>query len=78
MHTSKYQIQLTPEKTLEHLTTITTGLLASGYFPCDPDLEDGCSFSAGVAAVASSVLHALMTNIESENPVAHQPGSTED
>jgi hypothetical protein len=65
---NKYQIQLTPEQTLTHLTTIASSLVASGYFPCDPDpdLVDEYSFSASVAAVASNVLRALMDNVEGE------------
>ena len=63
-----YQLQLTPEQTLEHLTRITSGLLASGFFPCDPDpdLVDVDSISVDVAAAAGSVLHALIANIEGE------------
>ena len=68
MNTQKYQLQLTPEQTLAHLTRIAAGLLASGFFPCDPDpdLVDVDSVSVDVAAVASSLLHALVANIEGE------------
>jgi hypothetical protein len=37
-----YQLQLTPEKTLEHLTQITSGLLASGHFTRERESDDEC------------------------------------
>ncbi len=73
MNKQKYQLQLTPEQTLAHLTTIAAGLLASGHFIGEYETKDGRSDyrlvpnqQRQVITIATSVLSALMENIEGE------------
>jgi hypothetical protein len=68
-----YQIQLTPEQTLAHLTQIASGLLASGHFIDEYETKDGRSDyrlvpnqQRQVVSIATSVLSALTENVEGE------------
>jgi hypothetical protein len=56
MNKPTYRIQLTPEQTLEHLTRITSGLLAGRHLTVEDE----------IGVTASSVLRELMLNIEGE------------